>query len=200
VAGAQHSELLEGWFAQVPGLKVVIPSDPFEAKGLLLASIQDEDPVLFIESMTITQSLEVPERGEPIPLGKANIRRCGTDVTVIGYGHVVGMIEEAAANLTGEGISVEIVDPRTLVPLDAETIVQSVAKSRRAVVVTASIRSFGPGAEIAALIHEQLFSELLAPVKRVGGRAIPMPFSPALVMANYVTVPEIEAAIREVVK
>jgi acetoin:2,6-dichlorophenolindophenol oxidoreductase subunit beta len=138
----------------------------------------------------------VPAPGEPIPLGRANIRRAGTDVTVIGYGTAIQKIEAAASALEADGVSVEILDPRTLVPLDEGAILESVAKTRRAVVVHDSLKPFGVGAEISCRIHEELFGDLKAPVQRVGTKTVPVPFNPGLAAAYQSSAAEIEAAVR----
>jgi len=199
-AAAQHSDLLEAWLCHVPGLKVVMPSDPFEAKGLLLSCIFDDDPCVVVESPLIGPPAVLATPGERIPLGKANIRRTGSDVTVIGYGSSIGRIDPVAATFDGEGLSVEVIDLRTVSPLDMDTVLESVAKTRRAVVVHESVKNFGVGAEVSAGIHEALFSELAAPVQRVAAPFVPVPFSPPLVDSYTYRPADIEAAVRRTVE
>ncbi|MFC4944224.1 alpha-ketoacid dehydrogenase subunit beta [Pseudonocardia sp. GCM10023141] len=197
--GAQHCDQLESWFAASPGLKVVQPSNPVEAYGLLTSSIFDDDPVIFIEQASLTGKpvrMDVPEPGMRIPLGKANVCRAGTDVTVIGYGAQLGDALAVADELAGEGISVEVVDLRTIAPFDAETVFASVARTRRAVIVHEARTMFGPSAEIAAQIHHELFGELAAPVQRVGAPFTPVPASRALESRFMVGRTDIEAALR----
>ena len=167
---ATHSQALEGWFMGIPGLKVVIPSNPADAKGLLTAAIFDDDPVLFIETGMLYGSRgAVPvDEGFSVPLGKANVIRTGEDVTVLTYGRGVRESLTAAEQAAEQGISVEVVDLRTLLPLDVPGILESVSKTRRAVIVHYAIRFAGPGAEIAATIYENLYGELEAPVVRIG--------------------------------
>ena len=176
-SGGTHSQSLEAWFMHVPGLKVVYPSSPADAKGLLLSSIFDPDPVLFIEAaMLYGVKGAVPEGdGIRIPLGKADIKRPGNDVTIITYGLAVGQSLQAAEILSEEGIEAEVLDLRTLLPLDMETVLESVGKTRRAVIVHNATTFAGPGAEIAAQINEKMFGELLEPVQRVGAKFTPIP-------------------------
>jgi pyruvate dehydrogenase E1 component beta subunit len=176
---AQHSQSMETYFYHVPGLKVVRPTTPMDAKGLLKASIRDDNPVIFIESETLyAVKGEVPEDPEfLIPLGKAIVRREGTDVTVIAYMGMMYRAMEAAEELAKDGISVELVDPRTLRPMDTETIIGSVRKTHRVVVVEAGAGFAGMGSEIAASVTEQAFDDLDAPVERVTGANAPMPYA-----------------------
>ena len=199
--GGQHSDYYEAWFAHVPGLKVIAPSSPADAYGLLLSCIDDDDPCIFIENMA-TYSLQgnAPERGVSIPLGKANCLRAGTDVTVIGYSRVTHEIMTAANQLSSEGISIEVIDIRTIVPLDIETILLSVAKTGRAVIVHEAMRNCGVGAEIAAQIHDHLFETLKAPVKRVTSAPCPVPFAKVLETAFLPSIEIIETTIRELLK
>ncbi|WP_340317977.1 alpha-ketoacid dehydrogenase subunit beta [Rhizorhabdus argentea] len=195
--GGQHSDYLEAWFAHTPGIKVVTYSSPAEAYGLLLSAIFDEDPVLFIENLaTYFVAGEAPERGKLIPLGRANVTREGHDVTVISYGFMVNQVAAAAEQLGAEGISVEVVDLRTIAPYDAATVLASVRKTGRAVVVHEAVRNFGVGAEIAAEIAEQLHGSLKAPVRRVGGSFNAVPFSKPLETAHVPDVAKIVDAIR----
>lgn len=194
----QHSDMLEAWFAHVAGIKVVVPSSPADAAGLLTSCIFDDDPCLFIEdSMTRAQTGPAPPPNHRVPLGKANIVRAGSDVSVISYGRPIGDSLKIAEKLAAEGISVEIVDLRTVSPLDSETVLKSVAKTRRAIVVHEAPRSFGVGAEVTAQIQEHLFGQLKAPVLRVASRDVAVPFSRVL-EAEFLYKPSaIEAAIRQ---
>jgi len=177
----QHSDMLEAWFAHVPGLKVVTASSPADAKGLLQSCILDDDPCIFVEHIADYWTMgTAPSAGYVVPLGRANVVKAGSDVTVISYGKMVADALTAANKLEAQGVSVEIVDLRTVAPFDAETILASVAKTRRAVIAHEAVRNFGVGAEIAALIQEEIFDELKAPVRRLGGKFCPVPFSPAL--------------------
>jgi pyruvate/2-oxoglutarate/acetoin dehydrogenase E1 component len=197
---AQHSQSMETYFYHVPGLKVVRPSTPADAKGLLKASIRDDNPVIFIESETLyAVKGEVPDDEDfVIPLGQAIVRREGTDVTVIAYMGMMYRAMEAAEELAKEGISVEIVDPRTLRPMDQDTIVGSVRKTHRCVVVEAGAGFAGMGSEIAAFITEQAFDDLDAPVERVTGASAPMPYAKNLERAKTPNKEKIMAAIRKV--
>jgi pyruvate/2-oxoglutarate/acetoin dehydrogenase E1 component len=194
----QHSDMLEAWFAHVAGIKVVVPSSPADAIGLLASCIFDDDPCLFIEdSMTRAQTGPAPPPNHRLPLGKANIVRAGTDVSVISYGRPINDALKIAERLAGDGISVEIVDLRTVSPFDRETVLKSVAKTRRAVVAHEAPRSFGVGAEVAAHIQEHLFGQLKAPVLRVASRDVAVPFAKVL-EAEFLYKPSaIEAAIRQ---
>jgi pyruvate dehydrogenase E1 component subunit beta len=176
---AQHSQSMESYFYHVPGLKVVRPSTPMDAKGLLKAAIRDDNPVIFIESETLyALKGEVPEDPDfVIPLGQAIVRREGRDATVVAYMGMLYRALEAAEDLAKEGIEIEIVDPRTLRPMDSATIIGSVRKTHRAVVVEAGAGFAGMGSEIAAYITEHAFDELDAPVERVFGADAPMPYA-----------------------
>jgi len=199
--GGQHSDMLEAWFCHVAGMKVVIPSTPADAKGLLLACIFDDDPCLFIEdSMTRALTGPVPPPGHRLPLGKANVVRAGSDVSVISYGRPIRDSLAIAERLAGEGISVEVVDLRTVSPLDTDCILKSVAKTRRAVVVHEAPRSFGVGAEVTARIQEHLYSDLAAPVLRVASRDVPVPFAKVLEQEYLYKPGAIESGIRETLK
>ena len=197
---AQHSQSMEVYFYHVPGLKVVRPSTPMDAKGLLKASIRDDNPVVFIESETLyLVKGEVPEDPDfVIPLGEAVVRREGGDVTVIAYMGMMYRALEAAEELDKEGISVEIVDPRTLRPMDTTTIIASVRKTHRAVVVEAGAGFAGMGSEIAAFITEHAFDDLDAPVVRVHGAEAPMPYARNLEKAKMPSKEKIIDAIRKV--
>ncbi|HXG04515.1 MAG TPA: pyruvate dehydrogenase complex E1 component subunit beta [Candidatus Binatia bacterium] len=197
---AQHSQSMEVYFYHVPGLKVVRPSTPMDAKGLLKAAIRDDNPVIFIESETLySVKGEVPEDPEfVIPLGQAIVRREGRDVTVVAYMGMLYRALEAAEELEKEGISVEIVDPRTLRPMDIDTIIGSVRKTNRAVVVEAGAGFAGMGSEIAAFIQEHAFDDLDAPVERVTGANAPMPYARNLERAKTPSKERIADAIRRV--
>jgi pyruvate/2-oxoglutarate/acetoin dehydrogenase E1 component len=194
---AQHSQSLEAWFTHVPGLVVVAPSTPYGAKGLLAAAIRDDNPVIFLEhKMLYPTKGEVPEGDYVIPLGKADVKRTGTDVTVVATQMMVARALQVAAELASEGISVEVVDPRTLVPLDEEAILASVAKTSRLVIVHEAVKRGGFGAEIAALVSEQGMDLLDAPIVRLGARNVPMPYNDKLEVATIPAREDIAAAIR----
>jgi pyruvate dehydrogenase E1 component beta subunit len=183
--GAQHAQQVEAWFVHVPGLKVVFASTPEDVRGLLWSAIYDDNPVLFFEHRTLYGIKgEVPEELEPIPLGQARVHREGQDVTVVAIGRLVHEALAAAEQAEAAGISVEVVDPRTLLPLDEEAIVGSVKKTNRCVVAHEAVTKMGFGAEIAALVQYQAFDYLDAPIERVGARFTPLPFAP--VMEEYV--------------
>lgn len=199
--GGQHADYLEAWFAHTAGIKVVAPSSPADAYGLMLSAIEDDDPVLFIENMpTYWTPGEAPERGKKIPLGKANILREGSDVTLITYSRRVLEASAVVQKLAQEGISVELIDLRTIAPMDTSTILASVAKTGRAVVVHEAVKPFGVGAEIASRIYEELFAQLKAPVQRVGSHFSPVPFAKPLEDAYVPGLEQIEAAIRATLK
>jgi pyruvate dehydrogenase E1 component beta subunit len=180
-AAAQHSQCLEAWFMHVPGLKVVIPSTPSDAKGLLISAIRDDNPVVFLEHKMLYASEGEVAAGEyTTPLGKADIKREGKDVTVVATAQAVHTALAAAEQLAGEGISVEVVDPRTLSPLDEDTILESVRKTHRLVIVHEAVKFAGPGAEIAAVVAEKAFDRLDAPILRIAAPFVPVPFSPPL--------------------
>ncbi|MDP6707903.1 MAG: dehydrogenase E1 component subunit alpha/beta [Alphaproteobacteria bacterium] len=179
---AQHSQSLEAWFTHVPGLVVVAPSTPYDAKGLLAAAIRDDNPVIFLETkmLYMTSNGPVPEESYAIPIGKADVKREGTDVTVVATMAMVPRVLAAAQQLDREGISVEVVDPRTLRPLDEETILASVAKTNRLVIAHEAWRQGGFGAEVAAMVVEKAFDDLDAPIVRVGALDVPMPYNDEL--------------------
>src|SRR6478736_1307981 len=183
--GAQHAQQLESWFVHVPGLKVVFASTPEDVRGLLWSSIYDPNPVIFFEHRTLYPIKgEVPEELDPIPLGKARVHREGEDVTVIATGRLVHESLVAAEEAEKEGISVEVVDPRTLLPLDEDALISSVKKTNRCVVAHEAIVRMGFGAEVAAVIQYQAFDWLDAPIERVGSKFTPLPFAP--VMEDFV--------------
>jgi acetoin:2,6-dichlorophenolindophenol oxidoreductase subunit beta len=179
--GAQHAQQVEAWFVHVPGLKVVFASTPEDVRGLLWSSIYDENPVIFFEHRTLYPIKgEVPEELEPIPLGKARIHREGTDVTVVATGRLVHESLAAAEEAEKDGISVEVVDPRTLLPLDEDTIIASVRKTTRAVTAHEAVTRGGFGAELTAVIQHGAFDYLDAPIERVGAKFAPLPFAPVM--------------------
>ena len=185
-AAAQHSQSLEALFMHLPGLKVVMPSTPYDAKGLLISSIRDDNPVVFLEhKMLYGVQGEVPAETYTVPLGLADVKREGQDITVVATAYMVHVALGAAEKLAAEGISVEVLDPRTLSPLDEETILKSVAKTHRLVIVHEEVKFAGSGAEIAAMVAEKGFDDLDAPIVRVGAPFTPVPFSPAL-EAEYI--------------
>jgi acetoin:2,6-dichlorophenolindophenol oxidoreductase subunit beta len=195
--GGQHADFLEAWFCHTAGLKVVIPSTPADAYGLLLSAIDDPDPVIFIENMqSYRKPGEAPPRGVRIPLGKAKVAREGTDVSIITYSRQVFDALVVAQKLAEEGTSVEVIDLRTISPLDEQTILASVRKTRRAVIVHEAVKNFGVGAEVSSRIHENLHGCLLAPVARVGAPFSPVPFSKPLETAFVPNRDKIEAAVR----
>ena len=196
--GAQHNHNNEAWFVHSPGLKVVMPSSPADFKGLLKAAIRDENPVLFFVDMALTHvEGEVPEGDHVVPLGKAALLRQGRDVTLISYAKTVHTCLDAAAKLAEQGISAEVIDLRSLKPLDEATILASVRKTGRVVVVHEASRLCGVGAEVAALISEHAFDALRAPVKRITGPDVPAPSSYVLEQAFTPQTPAIVEAVRE---
>jgi len=197
---AHHSQSLEAWYVHVPGIFVVMPSTPFDAKGLLKTCIRDDNPVIFIEhKMLYRIEGEIPEQEYTVPLGVADVKREGTDVTVIAYSRMVHFALEAAEELAEEGISVEVVDPRTLKPLDIDTILNSVKKTNRAVVVYEGYKTCGVGAEIATQIMEKGFDYLDAPVVRVAGEDVPIPMSPVLEEAAIPSKEKIIEAVKKII-
>ena len=198
--GAQHAQQLEAWLVHVPGLKVLYPSTPEDVRGLLWSSIYDDNPIVFFEHRLLYPVKgEVPEEIEPLPIGKARVVRSGTDVTVIAIGPLVHRALDAAKQAEAEGISVEVVDPRTLQPLDEDTLVASVKKTNRAVVAHEAVTRMGFGAEVAAVLQYKAFDYLDAPIERVGAKFAPLAFAP--VMEQFV-VPHAEdvlAAIKRTV-
>ncbi len=196
--GGQHSDMLEAWFAHVPGMKIATASNPADAYGLMRSAIDDEDPTILIENIThygMTGPAAVP--GYRVPLGKAAISREGGDVTLITYGRGVGDCLKAADQLADEGIEAEVIDLRTVSPWDEEAVLSSVAKTKRAVIVHEAVRPFGAGAEISSRIHEELFGELAGPVRRVASYPSPVPFAKPLETAFLYSVADIVHAARE---
>lgn len=190
-SAAQHSQSLHALIAHIPGVKVVLPSSAYEAKGLLKTAIRDNNPVVILhDKMMYSEKSEVPEEEYLIPFGVANVVREGRDITLVGTSSMVGVCMAAAEILAAQGISAEVIDPRTIVPLDEATIIASVKKTSRALVVDEGHQNFGVTAEIAARIAEKAFYHLDAPVGRMGAMDVPVPFSPAL---EDLTVPTPEA-------
>ncbi len=196
-AAAQHSQSLEAWFMHIPGLKVVIPSTPYDAKGLLISAIRDNNPVVFLEhKLLYGVDGEVPEESYAIEFGKADIKREGTDVTVVATSKMVHSALEAAEILAKDGISLEVVDPRTVQPLDTDTILASVKKTHALVIAHEAVGFAGPGAEIAAQVAEKAFDYLDAPITRVAAPFCPVPFSPPLEQAFIPGAQDIVKAVR----
>lgn len=199
--GAQHTQSLESWFMHTPGIKVVMPSNPYDAKGLLASCIADDDPCLYIENVRLaySQKQEIPVGEYRIPLGLADVRRPGRDVSVITYGPAVYTALAAAEELAGAGIDVEVIDLRTLLPLDMDTVLESVSRTKRAVVLHDAHTFCGPGAEIAAQLGDRLFGELAAPVKRLGAGYSPAPYGPSG-LDFLPTAPELVAVVRDLME
>ncbi|MFH1351613.1 MAG: alpha-ketoacid dehydrogenase subunit beta [Pseudomonadota bacterium] len=177
-AGPQHSQCLEALFAHIPGLKVVLPSTPYDAKGLMISSIRDNNPVVFVENkMLYGVKGEVPAEAYTIPLGKTDVKRVGEDITIVALSYMVKIALEAADDLEKEGIKAEVVDPRTISPLDKETIIESVKKTGRLLIVHEAVKHCGFGAEVAAIVAEEAFDFLDTPIVRIGAPFMPVPFS-----------------------
>ncbi|MGA2640878.1 MAG: alpha-ketoacid dehydrogenase subunit beta [Spirochaetia bacterium] len=203
-AAEQHSQSLEAWVCHVPGLKVVIPSTPYDAKGLLKSSIKDPNPVVFIEQKLLYRLKgAVPDPAETydIPLGMADVKRTGRDITIVTYGRMVQRCLEAAVNLSADGVDVEVIDIRTLVPLDKVCIIQSVKKTGRALIVHEACQTAGYGAEIAAVIADsEAFFHLDAPIRRVAGLDVPIPYNPQLEASVVPTMDKIIEAARDLAR
>jgi acetoin:2,6-dichlorophenolindophenol oxidoreductase subunit beta len=198
--GAQHAQQLESWFVHVPGLKVAFPSTPEDVRGLLWSSIYDDNPVVFFEHRLLYPLKgEVPEQLEPIPFGKARIMREGTDVTVIAIGRMVPEAMQAAEQAEAEGISVEVLDPRTLLPLDEEAIIRSVQKTNRCVTAHEAVTRGGFGAELTAVVQHGAFDYLDAPIERVGAKFAPLAFAPAMEQWVVPHAADVLAAIKRTV-
>ena len=195
-AAAQHSQSLEAWITHVPGLKVVYPSTPQDALGLMLSSIDDDNPVMFLEHKAIYTMKGDVDSLTPIPLGKGDIKRAGEDVTIIATGKMVHEALAAAKMLEVDGISAEVLDPRTLYPLDKALIAQSLSKTHRAVIVTEENRRGGYGGEISAMIAEEMFDLLDCPIVRIGALDTPVPFAPVLEQVYLPNAQDIANAIR----
>ena len=181
-SAAQHSQSLHAWYSHIPGLKVVVPSTPYDAKGLMKRAIRDDNPVVILEDKMMYKTVKgpVPAEEYTVPLGVADIKREGTDITLVATSSMVYVALEAAKRLEEIDVSAEVVDPRTLVPLDKQTLIESVKKTSRAIVIDEGYEQYGVTAEIASVIAEGAFYYLDAPVKRMGAMNVPIPFSPAL--------------------
>src|SRR3984893_5225574 len=197
---ATHSQNLEVWFAHVPGLKVVAPSTPADAKGLLRTSVRDNNPVLFLENLALYNTKgEVPSDGYSVPIGKAKVTKEGTDLTVISYSRMAAVALDVARRMEqDQQVSIEVVDLRSLRPLDHQTILNSVKKTNRAIVFEEDWRSYGIGAEIAALLQEEAFDFLDAPVQRVASLELPLPYSKPLERAALTGAKQLEEAIQKI--
>ena len=194
-AAAQHSQSLQAWVSHIPGLKVALPSTPYDAKGLLKTAIRDNNPVVFFEDkMMYQQKGAVPDAGEEyvIPFGVADTKREGQDLTIVATSSMVHVALEAAGKLAGEGIEAEVIDPRTLTPLDEETLVESVKKTSRCIVLDEGYRRFGATAELGSVIGEKAFYHLDAPVRRIAAMDVPVPFAPTL---EDQTIPNVEGVV-----
>ena len=180
-SAAQHSQSLHVWLSHIPGLKVAVPSTPYDAKGLMKSAIRDNNPVvIFEDKMSFTLKGAVPEEEYTVPFGVADIKRQGNDITLVGTSSMVQVALEAADKLAGVGLSAEVIDPRTTLPLDRNTLIESAKKTSRAIVIDEGHQSYGVTAELAAVIADGAFYYLDAPVKRIGAMDVPIPFSPAL--------------------
>ena len=200
-SGAQHGQSLEAWFAHIPGMYVVIPSTPYDAKGLLKTAIRTNDPVMFIEhKMLYTTKGEVPEEEYTIPFGVADVKREGSDVTIVTNSRMVLVALDAAEDLAREGITAEVIDPRTIVPLDLETILTSVRKTGRLIVVHEAHERAGWGAEVSSLVQERAFEYLDRPVMRLAGRNVPLPMAPQMEQFVLPQRSEIVAAAKKILK
>jgi pyruvate dehydrogenase E1 component beta subunit len=196
--GMQHNNSLETWFAHMPGLLVAMPSSPADVKGMIKTALRGDDPVVFLMHKRLGgRRGEVGDEETLVPFGRANLVRSGHDVTIVAYSEMVARALEAAKLLAEEGIEVEVIDLRTLMPLDLETIETSVQRTRRLVIVGESPRFLGIGSEIAAAIQETLFRELAAPIQRVGAPHVPIPASPPLYQAMSPQVADIARAVRK---
>jgi pyruvate/2-oxoglutarate/acetoin dehydrogenase E1 component len=197
---AQHSQSVQAMFMQVPGLKVAVPATPFDAKGLLKAAVRDENPVLFVEQKMLYQNVgPVPEEEYLVPLGKAKVHRQGGDLTIVAIGRMLGEALKAAETLDTAGIQATVLDPRTLVPLDSEAILDAVSKTHRIMIVEEGPKRGGVGAEIAALVSEEILDELDAPIGRVAASDCPIPMSPPLEEQVFPDHRDIVATARRIV-
>lgn len=200
-AAAQHSQSLEAWLAHIPGLKVAMPASPYDAKGLIVGAIRDDNPtIVVLNKKMLGVKGPVPEELYAIPFGVANVVREGSNVTIVAIGRMVVEAEKAAANLEAAGISVEIIDPRTVQPLDIDTILTSVKKTHRVLVVHEAVEFGGIGAEISSQIQESVFDYLDAPVTRLAAPFAPVPFAPILENAYVPDAPRIEAVVRRLLE
>jgi pyruvate dehydrogenase E1 component beta subunit len=197
---AQHSQVLEVWFAYVPGMYVVAPSTPADAKGLLKASIRDDNPILFVENLVLyNERGEVPDGDHVVPIGKADVKREGDDISIISYSRMVHVALEAAEALADQGISAEVVDLRSLRPLDMDTVIESVKKTNHAIIVHEGWRKYGAGAEIAAQIQEYAFDYLDHPVERITGVEVPLPYATSLESAALPRLEQVIEGARSIV-
>ncbi|WP_322416640.1 alpha-ketoacid dehydrogenase subunit beta [Mesorhizobium huakuii] len=201
-AAAQHSQSLEAWLGHVPGLKVIQPATPYDAKGMLLAAVADPDPVMIFEHKLLYKMKgPVPEGYYTVPIGRADIRREGRDLTIVATSIMVQKALDAAAALEAEGIDVEVVDLRTIRPMDKQTVIDSVKKTSRLMCVYEAVKTLGIGAEVSAMIAEsEAFDYLDAPIVRLGGAETPIPYNPELEKATVPQVPDIISAARDLVK
>lgn len=201
-AAAQHSQSLEAWLVHVPGLKVVMPSTPYDVKGLLKSAIRDDNPVMFFEHKLLYRVKgEVPEEDYTIPIGKADVKRAGKDVTIVTYSVMVHRVLEAAEKLSEEGIDAEVVDLRSLYPMDKEAIIDSVKKTGKVLIVHEAVKRCGVGAEVAAVIGDsEAFFHLDAPIKRLAGMEVPIPYSPVLEKGVVPQVDDIIKAVKELME
>jgi pyruvate dehydrogenase E1 component beta subunit len=200
-AGGQHGDYLESWFAHTAGLKVVAPSNPADAYGLMRSAIEDADPVIFIENiLSYWAKGAAPAAGEKVPIGKAKLVQQGTDITIVSYSRLVNEAVAATKALEAEGISVEIIDLRTIAPWDRAAVLESVAKTGRLVIVHEAVKPFGVGAEIAADIGNALFGRLKAPIERIGANFSPVPFSKPLETAFLPSADGIAETVRKLVR
>ena len=199
-SAAQHAQSLEAWFVHIPGLKVVMPSTAYDCKGLLKAAIRDDNPVFFIEhKLLYTTTSEIPEEDYIVPLGKADIKREGSDCTIVATSRMVHFALDAADRLAAEGVQCEVVDPRTLSPLDEETILNSVGKTNKLVVVVEAAPRCSFASEVAAVVAEKGFDLLDAPIQRVTEMHTPIPFAPKLEQHVTPSVDKVIAAVKKVV-
>jgi pyruvate dehydrogenase E1 component beta subunit len=200
-AAAQHSQSLEAWLAHVPGLKVAMPASPYDAKGLIVGAVRDDNPtIVVLNKRMLGVKGDVPEEIYAIPFGVANVVRAGTDVTIVAIGRMVVEASKAAKALEEAGVSVEIIDPRTVQPLDTDTIVESVKKTNRVLIVHEAVEFGGIGAEISSQIQESAFDYLDAPVARLAAPFAPVPYAPILENAYVPDAPRIEAAVRRLLE
>ena len=198
--GSQHSQFTPSWFFQAPGLKIAIPSNPYDAKGLLKAAIRDQNPVLFLECGLLYRTKgPVPEEEYLIPLGQADVKKKGEDVTIVGVSRMVGESLAAAERLEKDGISAEVIDVRTLQPLDLNTIIESVKRTSKLIIACDDVKTGGVGAEISASINENAFDYLDAPIKRVECPATPVPFSPPLEQLYMPNADRVIEAVKEII-
>ncbi|MFT4521722.1 MAG: pyruvate dehydrogenase E1 component beta subunit [Bacteroidia bacterium] len=197
--GAQHSQNFENWYANTPGLKVVVPSNPYDAKGLLKSAIRDNDPVIFMESEQMYGlKWEVPEEEYTLPIGVANVVQEGTDVTIVSFGKMMHVLEDANVVLKEAGISAEIIDMRTVRPLDTDTVIESVKKTNRLVIVEEAWPLASISSEITYMVQKHAFDYLDAPIQRVTSRDVPLPYAPTLVDAYLPNVARIAEAVKKV--